>query len=130
MQNKIEDIRNKAISERISEKIKIFKEKWKKEEEERKKQQIYKENIRVDTIRKNSDSNFYIDKYLNNNRTNKIQFLKVKREKNLNELYKINKSNKVLSKGRSLNFIEKMKNAKSTPNITITQKELLIFFGE
>ena len=131
LQNKIEDIRNKAISERITEKIKMFKEYWKKEEEERKKQQIYKENIRVGPIRKNTDSNFYVDKYLNNNNDmkNKAQFLKLKREKNLNELYKIKKSNVILHKGKSLNFIEKLKNSKSTPNITI-KKELLLFFGE
>ena len=118
LQNKIEDIRNKAISERITEKIKMFKEYWKKEEEERKKQQIYKENIRVGPIRKNTDSNFYVDKYLNNNNDmkNKAQFLKLKREKNLNELYKIKKSNVILHKGKSLNFIEKLKNSKSTPN--------------
>ena len=132
LQNNIDDIRNKVISERI----KSFKDKWKKEEEEKKKQEIYKEYIRLGPFRKNSDSNFFVDKFelREKNYDKKYGMLKLKKEKNLNKFLLGNgknemKSNDTIVKKRSNNFKRKLKKYKSTPNININ-KELLFFFIE
>ena len=133
LQINIEDIRNKVIEERI----KSFKERWKKEEEERKKKEIYKEQIRLGPLRKNSDSIFYVDKYILNkkNEINKFGYLKLRREKNLNDFLTIkrNKTKRSNKKKKSIVIMEKLKAAKSTPNIDTKiniNKKLLFFFVE
>lgn len=126
LQNNIESIRNKVINERI----KSFKEKWKQEEKEKKKNEIYKQHIRFGPMRKNSDSNFYIDKYIliEKNIENKVEILKLKREKKINEILSNDKKkyNEFL-KSKSLIYFKKLKSIKSTPNININEK-LQFFF--
>ena len=122
----INDIRNKVINERI----KSFKERWKKEEEDRKKQEIYKQDIRLGPVRKNSDSNFYIDKYVINRKENKFGFIKVKNEKDKSKLsldkQNMNK-NKKIHKNKKIIMLKKFK---STPNIDINKKLLFVFIEE
>jgi hypothetical protein len=130
LHNNIEDIRNKVISERI----KSFKEKWKKEEEGQKKKQIYKEYIRLGPFRKNSDSNFFVDKYIlrEKNIEKKYGMLKLKKEKNLNNFLFGNDKNEKKSKetkNRYMDIVKKLKSVKSTPNIAIN-KELLFSYIE
>ena len=122
----INDIRNKVINERI----KSFKERWKKEEEDRKKQEIYKQDIRLGPVRKNSDSNFYIDKYVINRKENKFGLIKVKNEKDKSKLsldkQNMNK-NKKIHKNKKIIMLKKFK---STPNIDINKKLLFVFIEE
>ena len=129
LQNNIEDIRNKVINERI----KSFKEKWKQEEKEKKKNEIYKQKIRFGPMRKNSDSNFYIDKYIlvDKKIKNKVEILRLKKEKKINEFlskdkFQIKRCND-FQKTRSIIMLEKLKSIKSTDNININKK-LLFFF--
>ena len=124
----IEDIKNKIINERT----KSFKERWEKEEEDRKKQEIYKQDIRLGPGRKNSDSSFYFDKYVINGKKNKFGLIKDKNEKDINKILhekqNINKNKKNINK--SFIMLEKLKKVKSTPNIDINKKLLFIFIEE
>jgi len=135
LQNNINDIRNKVINERM----KSFKERWEKEKEDRKKHEIYKEHIRLGPERKNSDSNFYIDKYMINGWENKFELKKVKNEKDINKLFfdkqninrnKKDDNKKDDNKNKSYIILEKLKRYKSTPNIDINKKLYFIFIEE
>lgn len=111
LKNNIDEIKKKVFNERH----KSFKERWEKEKEDRKRQEIYKQYIRLGPGRKNSDSNFYIDKYLINGKENKFYLIKVKNEKDISKAL-FNKQN---SNKNKKNINEDVKTIKSTPNIDI-----------
>lgn len=69
LQVNIEDIRNKVIAERI----KNFKKRWENEQKEKLNREIYKEQIRLSIPRKNSDTEYFIDKYRNKKDADEIQ---------------------------------------------------------
>lgn len=117
LQINIDVIRDKVIKERT----RSFKERWEKEEQDRKKQEIYKQQIRLGPSRKNSDSSFYIDKYMINGKKNKFGLIKVKSEKDIKKvlLDKQNmiKNKKMKHKNKSFIMLQKLKTVKSIPNI-------------
>ena len=131
LQINIEQIRNKVINERIKE----YRERWKKEEEDERKNRIYKEPIRIWLKAKSqTDSLFLVDKIKIENEFNRYKFLK--KEKNFNSILVKYTANLKKEEGnkkhesRQEKILKKLKKVQSTINIDIFNENYENFYKE
>ena len=129
LQVNIEQIRNKVINERIKE----YRERWKKEEEDERKKLIYKEPLRIWLkVKSNTDTLFLVDKIKLANDINRYKFFK--KEKNLKSF--LNYSTKFKEQGnkkqesRQEMILRKLKKVHSTINIDIFNGKYENFYKE